>query len=153
LYNNSTGIAKRLSSIQEKLNKLTRLSDELIDERKLSDAKADLIVEKNHAQARRRALEKDRDQLLDRPAREGHKHAGNNRENGIFGITFRISRLVQKVWNEPPDFAAKTVSFFFFRTLRFGPVSIASVRLTPSTSSLSRSDQIPHINSGARERT
>ena len=114
--------------------------DELIDEESYQAAKADLILEKTTLKREGERLRKTGASYWIEPAREVINTLETLGKTEFSESLPEISKIVQKVGTNRL-ISRKTVSFSFSEPYDFVPSLLASVRLTTSASSPSRSDQ------------
>ena len=135
------GIEDKLSTVQAKLNKLTRgYLNELIDEESYQSAKADLVMEKTALKQEKQRVQKTGSSYWNEPAKEVVNALELAGKSQIDKSPQEISQVVHKVGTNRL-LSRKTVTFSFSEDYDFIPSLLASCRLPTPNTSLSLSDQ------------
>jgi len=125
-------IVEKLSSIQQKLNKLTRgYLDEVIDEESYQAAKADLVLEKTRLKQEKERLHRTRTDFWNEPAKEVVNALEMAGKMQVEKSPQEISKLVQK-FGTNRLISRKTVSFTFSEPYVFTLSLLGEMRVSVS---------------------
>jgi len=134
-------LEKRLVPLQEKLDRLTHgYLDQLIDEDSYRSAKDEILIEKNALKREKERLHRTGASPWIEPTREVINTLETLGKTDFSKTLPEISKQVQKIGTNRL-ISRKTVSFSLSEPYDFLPSLLASVGLTASTSSPSRSDE------------